>query len=508
MDDCYRTAAVKLAGLGTVLAVLSFLYVVGKVIYSLYLSPLAKIPGRKLDALSRIPYVRRLLSSTTVTDLTQLHEWYGDVVRFSPTEVSFITEEAWQAICGFRTGPWRGHSNMPKDPAWYPKPANGVPSILIADDADHTRHRRALAHAFSEKALTEQMGLVQDYVDQLIDGLKDAAARSSAPVNLAAWYVWTTFDVISDLLWGEPFGCLRDRATHKYVRLLFRSVEAFRFAYIKQYFPWVKYFGSLVLDTKVLADRLEYWRWVGSQTRKRTERETQRPDFMTYILKHNNGEKGDTPLSAKEIESDAHVFVTAGSETTATMLSATTFLLLKNPAVMQKLIEEVRWLWKSYADITLDEVNKAPHLLAVCSEGLRYFPPVPAGFERRVPQGGEVVSGVYLPEGTSVSVSQYPAYHSKSNFRDPENFAPERWMGDEKYVDDKRASCQPFSIGPRNCIGKNLAYAEMRLILAKMIWSFDLELDSRSATWMDRCYVNTLWVKPELLVRVKEVVRL
>ncbi|KAK4902586.1 hypothetical protein LTR27_000523 [Elasticomyces elasticus] len=506
MDDVYLTPVAKLAGLGTALAVLSFFYVVGKVIYSLYLSPLAKIPGRKLDALSRIPYVRRLLSNTAVTDLTRLHERYGDVVRFSPTEVSFITAEAWPAICGFRTGSLRGHTNMAKDPAWYPKAANGVPSILVADDVGHTRHRRALAHAFSEKALAEQMGLVQDYVDQLVDGLKEAATKSSEPVNLAAWYVWTTTDVISDLLWGEPFGCLRDRATHKYVRLLLRSVEAFRFAYIKEYYPWVKYVGNLVLDTKVLADRLEYLNWVGGQTRKRAELETQRPDFMTYVLKHK-GEKGDTPLSMKEIESDAQIFVTAGSETTATMLSATTFLLLKRPAVMQKLIEEVRGLWKSYGDITLDEVNKAPYLLAVCSEGLRYFPPVPAGLERRVPQGGEVVSGVYLPEGTSVSVSQYPAYHAKRNFRDPDKFAPERWMGDEKYVNDNRASCQPFSVGPRNCIGKNLAYAEMRLILAKMIWSFDLELDQRSATWMDRCYVNTLWVKPELLVRVKEVVR-
>ncbi len=47
----------------------------------------------------------------------------------------------------------------------------------------------------------------------------------------------------------------------------------------------------------------------------------------------------------------------------------------------------------------------------------------------------------------------------------------------------------------------------MRLIMAKMIWSFDLELDPRSANWMDECLVKTLWIKPELKVRVREVVR-
>ena len=47
----------------------------------------------------------------------------------------------------------------------------------------------------------------------------------------------------------------------------------------------------------------------------------------------------------------------------------------------------------------------------------------------------------------------------------------------------------------------------MRLILAKMVWSFDMELEARSQNWMDECKVMTLWAKPELAVRVKEVVR-
>lgn len=47
----------------------------------------------------------------------------------------------------------------------------------------------------------------------------------------------------------------------------------------------------------------------------------------------------------------------------------------------------------------------------------------------------------------------------------------------------------------------------MRLILAKMIWSFDMELDSRSDKWLEKCKVFTLWAKPPLMVRLKEVVR-
>ncbi|KAK5704610.1 hypothetical protein LTR17_021740 [Elasticomyces elasticus] len=252
---------------------------------------------------------------------------------------------------------------------------------------------------------------------------------------------------------------------------------------------------------------MEYSEWVDTQTRKRIARETQRANFMTYILKHNGGNEEGT-LLMKEMVANAQLFLAAGLEKTATMLSATTFQLLRNPQVMQRLKDKVRGRWKSYSDITLEKVDKAPYLIAVLSKGLRYFPPVPAGFERRVGRkGGEIVSGVYLPENTSVSVSQYPAHHSPRNFNDPKAFVPERWMGDPKYASDNRASYQPFSYGLRNCIGTNLAYAEMRLIMAKMMWSFDLESDPSSAKWMVECEVKVLWVKPEMKVWVKEVVR-
>lgn len=50
----------------------------------------------------------------------------------------------------------------------------------------------------------------------------------------------------------------------------------------------------------------------------------------------------------------------------------------------------------------------------------------------------------------------YGAYHSKSNFKNPETFAPERWLpeGEEEYRADRKNVFMPFSYGPRNCLGK------------------------------------------------------
>lgn len=55
-------------------------------------------------------------------------------------------------------------------------------------------------------------------------------------------------------------------------------------------------------------------------------------------------------------------------------------------------------------------------------------------------------------------MSQFSAYHDARNFFEPESFHPERWLAsnttDPRFVNDKRDVMQPFSIGPRNCIGK------------------------------------------------------
>ena len=345
----------------------------------------------------------------------------------------------------------KGHENMLKDPAWYAPPPVAS-QIIVSNDADHTRFRRVLSHAFSEKALAQQEVLLQGYVDLLINRMKEVISKEKGAQNMADWYNWTTFDIIADLLFGEPFGCLQDLYTHKYIKLLFNSLESFRWYYIKYYWPFLTRPLNAVSNKSVMKGRLEYYAWVATRVKARAEQDTQRPDFMTEILKHN-GEKG-IELSEAELASNATVFITAGSETTATLLSAVTYCLLKNPEVMRKLKDEIRSRFKKYDDITLEEVNKSPYLLAVLQEALRYFPPVPTGFERRVAKGGEVVSGYFVPEGTALCVSSYPLARSERNFKDAESFIPERWMGDARYANDKRDAMQPFSFGPRNCIGR------------------------------------------------------
>lgn len=413
---------------------------------------------------------------------------------------------------------------MQKDPQWYGPPVSGTPSILMANDADHSRGRKVLAHAFSEKALAAQEPLLQDYTDQLIKGLKrEVAKQPNAAQDLVKWYNWTTFDIITDLTFGEPLGSLRENATHKYLTLLLDTVISSTVMQTLQIWPWLQPIKKhLVQNKNVLTQRAEFGAYVSSRVEARIARSADaqaRPDFMTEILAHNTHHKDADghpapTLALQEIKSNAVLMLTAGSETTATLLSGASFLLMRHPDVTRKLQQEIRSAFAAYDEITLERVNRLPYLIAVLTESLRYFPPVPAGFVRQVGPGGEMVSGVYIPEGTAVSVSQFAAYHSEENFVDADAFIPERWLDEatgadaatvEKFRHDRRAALQPFSFGPRACLGRNLAYAEMRLILAKMVWSFDFELFPGEEDWMERCKLLRLWVKPELRSRVRVV---
>jgi cytochrome P450 len=159
-------------------------------------------------------------------------------------------------------------------------------------------------------------------------------------------------------------------------------------------------------------------------------------------------------ISRDEMDSNAILFLGAGSETTATILSGVTYLLLSNPCTYTHLVHEIRTRFERLDQITLDEVNKLDYMLACLQEALRMYPPVPTGFPRVVPAAGDRISGHYIPGGTSVYVSQHAANHSDRNFRAPERYVPERWMGGEEWEGDRREAMQPFSFGPRNCLGK------------------------------------------------------
>ncbi|KAF1923398.1 cytochrome P450 4F3 omega-hydroxylase [Didymella exigua CBS 183.55] len=467
-------------------------FLILRAIYRLVFHPLKSFPGPASRAISHIPHAQSILSGHLPGDLTSLHAKYGEAVRISPDMVSFIAPEAWTDIYGH--GPNR---NFPK---WgMTRSHKTVDHLLSANNADHSRQRRTVNHAFSDKALRAQEGLVMRYIDQLTSAL---ALQSIAEINVKNWLEYAAFDIVGDLAFGEPFGCLSNGAYDPWVGLLFPFIKALSlFGAARLFKPFTPFIIAL-LPKKDIKSRMQHIKLSAKKVHKRLAAGEQphRSDFWTYILRNND----ETGMSIEEMESNASLFITGGSETVATALCGIMYLLAKNPEAMQKLHEEITGGFTKQEDINMISVGGLKVLQATISEGMRIYPPVPAGLQRIVPKGGAIIAGYAVAEGTIVNVSQQPAYHLPSNFSHPERFAPERWLANapSEYSNDRKEVFQPFSTGPRNCVGKNLAMAEMKLILARLIWQFDWQLaDDKFALEKQKVFI--MREKPDLNLRMK-----
>ena len=101
------------------------------------------------------------------------------------------------------------------------------------------------------------------------------------------------------------------------------------------------------------------------------------------------------------LQANSSSVLIAGSETTSSMLSGVTYLLLTNPDAYKKVVHEVRTSFESEEEITLTSVSRLTYMLACLTEAMRSYPPVPFGMPRFVPKGGAKVSGEFIPENVS-----------------------------------------------------------------------------------------------------------
>ncbi|KAF2258735.1 cytochrome P450 [Lojkania enalia] len=484
-------------------------------IYRITLHPLAKYPGPLLWRISPIPSCVSLLRGRISFDYRSIHDKYGPVVRVMPNELSFNTAKAWDDIYGHRIG----LPNMDKDPIHVGavEAIPGATNLTMAPDAHHARQRRALAHAFSKQALMEQEPILKGYVNLFVQRLREMAHRGEA-ANMVSWFNFCTFDIIGDLSFGEPFGCLNEgegSESANWVVLIYESIKAGALEQATRRFAtpgsMAQRFLLWCIPSIIRERRFRHLRNSTEKTIRRMNTKTEHRDFIWYILKQREKKN---EVSDDEVIMNAALFIVAGSETTATELCGLTNYLLRNPKMFKRLKDEIRGACKSEADINMDILANLPYMNACIEEGLRIFPPVPIGLLRTVPKGGSIIDGHRVPGGYSVCVGSWAAAHSSANFTDPDSFIPERFLdtsdSKSRYSNDVKKAAQPFSTGPRGCIGRNLTYVELRLILGALLWNFDLEFADGAPLWDPKDNFKGLrayntWEKSPLMVKLTDI---
>lgn len=180
-------------------------------------------------------------------------------------------------------------------------------------------------------------------------------------------------------------------------------------------------------------------------------------------------------FSQQELWSEAGNLIVAGTDTTATTLAATFFYLTRkeNKCALEKVKKEVRNVFENaeVEEIRMGEkLMGCKYLRACLDESMRMSPPVPGILPRVVLPGGLTIDGHNIPAGTEVGVSAYALHHNEAYFKDSFTFDPERFMGKGTVE-----GFSPFSFGPRACIGRNMAYMELMITMARVLWLYDFK---------------------------------
>ncbi|KIA75840.1 cytochrome P450 [Aspergillus ustus] len=459
-------------------------YFIADAIYSLFFHPLASVPGPFINRISKLPWDYWQWSGRLPQRTAEVHLKYGHVVRIAPNELSFSNQEAWHDI--FAKVP--GREQWPRHPRRVPQGKGGPKSIMNTTGSEHARFRRLLNYAFSEKGLQEQQKIISKYIDIFIDKV-DNFAKSGETINITDWLVMVGFDVISDLGWSEPFNCIEKGEVHPWMQTFAQTAfdSQMKFLFREHGLMWL---APYCTPKRFQLARLNNFKYARNRIEDRIQNGGIRGDFWDRIdIKSVDDNASGEGLTKAEMVVSAVTLVGTGSETISTLLTGLVYFLGTNPHAMNKLVEEIRTTFSSADEVDHLSVQKLKYLTACLEETMRLYPPVTTLLWRVPPKGGGHTNGLYIPEGIGCNMSLRGIALSPEYFHRAYDFCPERFLANPpaEFKNENHKPYHPFSVGAYNCLGQNLANAESRLIITKILLNYNIHLDKDTPKdWTDQ----------------------
>ncbi|KAL1948858.1 hypothetical protein VTO73DRAFT_10664 [Trametes versicolor] len=408
--------------------------------------------------------------------LQSLHEQYGDVVRIGPNELSFKDPSIRDALLG--------SPGVPKGPQMIGRilTVTNLPLLAIADPALHHERRKPWNRAFSAAATKEYEPLLVSRVSQLAYVLRSQKGE----FDMSKFLNYFTYDFMCDMAYGGGSELLRDGDMTDIWHTMEQGWPAATFL---SHVPWLGlYFARLPVVSASVASLLSYCR---EFTLQRIQRGAVRKDVFHYLSNEDQPEKVSPPV--QQLVDDGVLAIVAGADTTSSALSSLFFSLVTHRDVYDRLQAEVDRFYPQGENTGDAKHHREMHYLtAVINETLRLFPPAPSGSQRQVPHHsqGIMLGPYFVPAGTAMFLHPYSMHRDPRNFSpSTTEFWPERWLiaaGREKQSSGaevagfvhNEAAFLPFSHGPANCVGKQLAMQEMRTVVCTVLQKLEVRVRS------------------------------
>ncbi|TFK32337.1 cytochrome P450 monooxygenase [Crucibulum laeve] len=442
----------------------------------------------------------------------KMHLKYGPFVRIAPNHVSIAEPDALAIVYA--------HGNGALKSRFYDAFVSIRRGVFNTRDRnEHTRKRKIISHIFSQKSVIEFEPQIRHYVGLFItqwDRLCDAAAKGlSGPegeggwkgedgrlwLDCLPWANYLSFDIVGDLAFGAPFGMIE---AAKDSALVPRNPKAVMESYGSDAASEVVEIPAV----RILNGRGEYsmsmgvlpswWRPIVRQLPwyKRGQKDVQTlagiaimavarrlatpTDRVDLLSKLKEGRDNDgNPMGREELTAEALTLLIAGSDTTSNSTCAILYHLARNRHVQEKLHQELDEQLGTEDETVANgqQVKRLPYLDACINEALRIHSTSALGLPRVVPEGGLTVLGQFFPEDTVLSVPSYSIHRDTTVWgEDVDNYRPERWFEQDQAAIQK--TFNPFSVGPRACVGRNLAFLEVQIIVASIMRRYDIILEN------------------------------
>jgi len=390
------------------------------------------------------------------------------------------------------------YGQMFRAPFYQGTPQDANALITTIDRAEHDSRLVAWNKAFSSESLQNFRPLVQARTAQLVDILYKET-KAGQPISLSHWISLWAMDVMGDISFSGGFETMAaGKDTEGWAELLRTGIA---FVSILGQTPWISDLLALMPHPGPI---ITYQQFAARKVRE-TKQTTSalKKDILGIIQDESSG---GPPLSEKEAAADASLMVTAGTETVAQGSMALFRQLAEDQSIQTRLREEVDEAFDGdMEDMDVYTLGKLPYLDAVVQETLRLVPPVPSGPPRYSGEKGGQVLGRYVPSHTTITCPTWTLHRDARNFKDPNEFKPERWLDVTHNKPHNLEAFIPFSYGPGVCIGKQIALQNMKLLAATIVRSFELSFPSHfNVQKFDESYKDySIWMHEDLMMQLK-----
>ena len=335
----------------------------------------------------------------------------------------------------------------------------GSGTLFTFDDARHIERRRLLLPVFHGERLASYVTAMRE--------VAESVARSwdpARPLRIAKAMQEMTLRTLLRV----GFGLGLHASDSSLLRLLSRVADEVLGSSLLLMPALQLDWGRLSPWGRMLALLGELDRELLAEIRRRRATGERGDDVLSYLLDVRDAD--ERPLEDRDVRDELMTMLMAGHDTTETELTWAFSLILSHPQVLEQIREEVDRVTGG-APIERGHLPELPYLGAVISESMRLRPIAPHVAFRRLTRP-YAIRGYEIPAGTIVSNAVHLLHRRADVYADPLDFRPERFDASKP---DPYAWA-PFGGGSRRCIGMTFALWEMKVILATVLRSTDLEL--------------------------------